>query len=536
MGLPPELGAIAAVALLMLLGALLFAAVRKRAGAAGVIERVVQPDRIQLVRDDSLSWSDGRRLREIARQLRALGFRLGGTYRIEGMEGVQLAGILHPQQGIGVAVYERSGVGIWCDAVAEFEDGESLCISNARHHREMDSGSGHELIHRRRAKVAELVERLRGKIGGRALRRLDESRFTRLVEDAHARAVARPESSTPEPVAAPGGRQLGMGTPEPDAAAEAVCAPLFDAIEAGDPERVGTLARSLPELERRNARGRTPLMRAVESGRWDLVAPLVEAGADLDARAAGHTGPEFPERVSPLLLAIETGNAEMVQDLLRAGAEPRGPATLPALHSAAVQGDADVVYVLVEAGAELNRPAGEEGRTPLIYAAEEGFLDVVEVLMEAGADVDAADDQGDTAILAAARRSRHAVVEFLAPRVKGRQLKKARRILGEGEAGRAVEDDPRVRRLATAADPAEPEWEAAGRREEGSANREGSRRQGGRVAPLMLAARGGHLEVVRLLLEAGADPDRPDGSGQSPLELAREQGHRELVSILTEDR
>lgn len=39
------------------------------------------------------------------------------------------------------------------------------------------------------------------------------------------------------------------------------------------------------------------------------------------------------------------------------------------------------------------------------------------------------------------------------------------------------------------------------------------------ASPLVLAACGGHLELVRILVEAGADVNRPDGGGGLPLEM-----------------
>ena len=39
-------------------------------------------------------------------------------------------------------------------------------------------------------------------------------------------------------------------------------------------------------------------------------------------------------------------------------------------------------------------------------------------------------------------------------------------------------------------------------------------------------------EVVRALVEAGADVNLPDGSGATPLKLARSRGYREMATIL----
>jgi len=60
-------------------------------------------------------------------------------------------------------------------------------------------------------------------------------------------------------------------------------AQLRAAVRAGDPDRVATLLRAGAALERRDERGRTPLMLAVIEGRGDVVRMLLAAGADANA-------------------------------------------------------------------------------------------------------------------------------------------------------------------------------------------------------------------------------------------------------------
>nr|WP_246363399.1 ankyrin repeat domain-containing protein [Deinococcus budaensis] len=43
-----------------------------------------------------------------------------------------------------------------------------------------------------------------------------------------------------------------------------------------------------------------------------------------------------------------------------------------------------------------------------------------------------------------------------------------------------------------------------------------------------------HAEIVRLLLEAGADPNLPDGEGVTALEHARSRGYAAMVHLLKE--
>ena len=52
--------------------------------------------------------------------------------------------------------------------------------------------------------------------------------------------------------------------------------------------------------------------------------------------------------------------------------------------------------------------------------------------------------------------------------------------------------------------------------------------------PLYLAAGNGHLDVVRHLVEVGADKDRAENEGATPLYVAAQNGHLDVVRHLVE--
>ena len=56
----------------------------------------------------------------------------------------------------------------------------------------------------------------------------------------------------------------------------------------------------------------------------------------------------------------------------------------------------------------------------------------------------------------------------------------------------------------------------------------------GGVTPLFMTSQNGHLEIVRLLVEAGADKDKAGNYGVTPLQIARNKGRLEIVRLLVD--
>lgn len=54
------------------------------------------------------------------------------------------------------------------------------------------------------------------------------------------------------------------------------------------------------------------------------------------------------------------------------------------------------------------------------------------------------------------------------------------------------------------------------------------------TAPLMLAATNGHLDVVKFLVDKGADVNAKDHKGGTPLMAAAREGHLDMVKFLVE--
>lgn len=128
--------------------------------------------------------------------------------------------------------------------------------------------------------------------------------------------------------------------------------------------------------------GRPVLELAARTGNATLVKRLVDAGAEVDA--ADEIG------FSAIMEAARDGHIEVARYLLEQGADANRRSKANALyltpmHMAGLSGKAEMVKLLVDAGAALD-PLGREDGTPLMWALGEGKMETAMQLLELGAD------------------------------------------------------------------------------------------------------------------------------------------------------
>ena len=205
----------------------------------------------------------------------------------------------------------------------------------------------------------------------------------------------------------------------------------------------------LPEGERPMRNGTTPLHLAVANGHFELASVLLDAGADPNSDLLGHTvlhmvvyvrqpgigdndpGPEGSGNMTSLEFvrkAVAKGakvDARMTRRVNLTNTRWHEQGSTPYL-LAAVTADAELMKTFVELGADP-LAKNNEGSTALMAAAgigtrspgedagtEEEVLEALQLALDFGVDINAVDTHGETAMHGAAYKNLPLAVKFLA--------------------------------------------------------------------------------------------------------------------------
>ena len=257
---------------------------------------------------------------------------------------------------------------------------------------------------------------------------------------------------------------------------------------AGDAETIKALLAAGADIRRKNTlahqalliylaggisqdRNRTDYKTAVERNE-EVVRKLIEAGADVNAKSS-YRGTVLNNAIAqapyfdqpPYALSFETIKLLMIDWASVYAADESGRTPIM---SAAAKSSAAIVKMLLDAGALINAK-DNDGKTALIYALENSSgTETAKVLIAAGANINVAGKDGQTPLMLAARR--HSIEAIKA-------------LIGAGTSATINAKDKQ-----------------------------------GKTALHYLSEMGNvSLELVKLLIEEGADVNAADGEALTPL-------------------
>ena len=189
---------------------------------------------------------------------------------------------------------------------------------------------------------------------------------------------------------------------------------------------------------------------------------------------------------SSLLAAAAQNQPEIVQQLLATGVdiETRDTQGRTALLLATHRNATEAARILIESGADVNA-MDNISDSPYLYAGAEGRLEILRMTLDHGADLASVNRYGGTALIPAAH---HGHVETV------------RELL------QTATDIDHVNNLG---------WTA--------------------LLEAVILGDGGpvYIEIVRLLLEAGANAEIADHDGVTPLVHAKQRGYAEITELLS---
>jgi ankyrin repeat protein len=323
---------------------------------------------------------------------------------------------------------------------------------------------------------------------------------------------------------------------------------VLDAVKRRDTQAIERLLSQGADVNAAAPDGATALSWAVFFDLPDIAGKLIAAGAKI------NTVGDYGE--TPLTLALANGNAALSEKLLKAGADwkvTRWNGETPLMIAAGV-GSLEEVKMLLDRGADVNGCEPKSLQNALMWAASEGHLAVVDLLIQRGANVNSTTKAGFTPLVFAALRNDAPEVKrlllaganpnYAVPDKKSGDMKvltlavssrsyAASIALLDGGADANIADRKGTTPLHTAAQAGALDLVrkllAKGARVNVRTETSSAGLPSGEQTPLLLAARNNRVEVMRALIDAGADTKVKGQDGTGLLLAAAASGHLEAT-------
>ena len=330
---------------------------------------------------------------------------------------------------------------------------------------------------------------------------------------------------------------------------------LSDAAMQGDRDAFRSLLAQKVDVNAPQGDGTTALHWAAYKDDVEMAKLLLASGASV--KAATRIG-----AITPLFMASKNGSAPMIEILLKAGADANATDEhgTTALMTAAASGSANSVKMLIDHGADVNAREGTHGQTALMFAAALNRDAAIRTLLEHGADPGITTkalklpkpaprfDDGnpvpeakETKPAAAAPTKDSATDQKAALDALATSMGFKSAVYAAGKDDAPADLKSMVQKLSAKVDDIEkrlpgdkPKTDDGNGSMFGIIRERGTLDMGGLTA-LLFAARDGHVEAAKALLEGGADINEVSASEKtSPLVMAAMNGHFDLAKLFVD--
>ena len=283
---------------------------------------------------------------------------------------------------------------------------------------------------------------------------------------------------------------------------------LHDATSNGSLVEVEHLLNAAgTDVNATNQEGNTPLHRAAIKGNTEIAKALIARGANVNATDLSEW--------TPLHWAVVKNHIEIIDSLITADADINASCRVgfTPLYHAISDGKIEIVKKLIQAGLNIAQPGGNYWMPyPLHLAISKGHMDIAQLCIDKGANIEATptSDSNKTPMSIAIKENQPSIVDLLIKKgafLHGRYLHDALfRAKNTDIAKQLIQNEVDIHTT--------------------NANDN---------TTLMVAAMEGHIEIVKLLIQAGANVHYTSRSHHcTALHVAAMSDHVEIIKLLIE--